>query len=325
MSRVTLGRGLGALLPQAEQQAVITANVLKNTSEAGAQTTHSSVNLPPPVERIPGITLANPEDISPNPYQPRHDFDDALIDELAQSIKTNGLIQPLIVRKTEKGFQLIAGERRLRAIKKLGLKQIPVVIRKSTDKESLEAALIENIQRKDLNCVDEALAYNQLSEEFSLTQEQVSERVGKDRATIANHLRLLSLPEAVLDDLRRAILSFGHAKVLLSLKDRDQILVARKEIVEKKLSVRNTENFVTELLAKSEIQTQKQTTKTAENKPETTESAQDRFNKLSLEYTKAIGMRVKLSGGVNYGKIAITYSSRENLDRILKALEGMKS
>lgn len=330
MSRNTLGRGLGALLPPASAvvttPASVVASAIKSAEAAAVQSTTGSAGIasPAPTERIPGITLANPEEIAPNPYQPRREFDESLIEELAQSISTNGLIQPLIVRKTDKGLQLIAGERRLRAVKKLGLKQIPVVIRKSTDRESLEAALIENIQRKDLNCVDEALAYQQLSEEYKLTQEQVAERVGKDRATVANHLRILSLPEAVLDDLRRAILSFGHAKVLMSMKDRDQILLARKEIIEKKLSVRNTENFVTELLAKAEVEA----SKSLENKPSgpnvSEEPVLDRFKKIALDFTKLIGLRVKFVGNAQTGKVQISYTSREELDRILKNLESLR-
>ena len=140
-----------------------------------------------------------------NPFQPRREFDPKALDELSQSILENGLIQPLVVRRVEKGYELIAGERRFRASKKAGLKHVPVVIRKTTDREMLELALIENIQREDLNCVEVSLAYFQLSQEFNLTQEEISKKVGKDRASVANYLRLLRLPEVVLESLKKAI------------------------------------------------------------------------------------------------------------------------
>ncbi len=159
-------------------------------------------------DRHPGISLAAVDDIQANHYQPRHDFDEQALAELAQSIEANGIIQPLVVRKgVTGGYQLIAGERRLRAAKLAGLKQVPVVIRRSTDREALELALVENIQRQNLNCIDEALAYLQLMEEFALTQEEVAKRVGKERATVGNTVRLLKLPQAIIDDLKKQILS----------------------------------------------------------------------------------------------------------------------
>ncbi|RYZ83482.1 MAG: ParB/RepB/Spo0J family partition protein, partial [Proteobacteria bacterium] len=226
-----------------EAQAVQPPKVYQATSTAG--TGAVAAGAPEAVlqnkDRIPGVGFASIEEIVANQYQPRRDFEESSLQELAQSIRSNGILQPLVVRKGPYGYQLIAGERRLRAAKIAGLKQVPILIRKSTDKEALELALIENIQRQNLNCVDEALAYLQLMDEFHLTQEEVSERVGKERSTIANFIRILRLPEAVIDDLKRKVLSYGHGKALLSLEDQDARLMARKKIVEDKLSVRATE------------------------------------------------------------------------------------
>src|SRR4051812_2393237 len=178
--------------------------------------------------------MASVDEIQANHFQPRRDFDESALKDLAQSIRTSGIIQPLVVRKGSKdGYELIAGERRLRAAKIAGLKHVPIVIRRSTDRETLELALIENIQRQNLNCIDEALAYFQLIEDFSLTQEEIAEQVGKDRASISNFLRLLRLPETIIDDLRRQVLTFGHGKALLSLDDTEMRLRARAQILEK--------------------------------------------------------------------------------------------
>ena len=160
---------------------------------------------------------------------------------LNPSKRTASFSPSLFERRPTDSYQLIAGERRLRAAKLSGLKQVPIVIRRSTDREALEIALVENIQRQDLNCIDEALAYFQLMQDFTLTQEEISQRVGKERATVANHLRLLRLPEAIIDDLKRQILTFGHGKALLGVEDTDQRLRLRAEVVAKRMSVRETE------------------------------------------------------------------------------------
>ena len=195
-----------------------------------------------------GSRWRNIDDIQVNQFQPRRDFDEQALEEFAQSIRANGIIQPLVVRKSSTGnYELIAGERRLRASKIVGLKHVPIVIRRSTDREALELALIENIQRQNLNCVDEALAYFQLIEDFALTQEEVAARVGKERATVANFLRLLRLPQEILGDLKAGYLSLGHGKALLSLEDPAHRLRARSQIIEKQLSVRDTEKLVEEM------------------------------------------------------------------------------
>lgn len=290
-------------------------------SGAGAVSAGSPIPALPPYsvgnhDRHPGISLANPEEIRVNPYQPRREFDEEAIEELAQSIRSNGIIQPLVVRKGPMGeYELIAGERRLRAAKRAGLKQVPVVIRKSTDREALEIALIENIQRQNLNCIDEALAYYQLMQDFSLTQDEMSLRVGKDRATIANFLRLLRLPEAVIDDLKKQILSFGHGKAILSLEDSDQRLRARAIIVEKHLSVREAEVLV------SKMKSETAATSAAEvAKPMT--PLRSRLSALAQELTRHWSAKVELKGSDKKGKILIHYSTRQELDRILEAMQN---
>jgi ParB family chromosome partitioning protein len=268
-------------------------------------------------DRHPGISVAAIDEIRVNQYQPRRDFDDRALEELAQSIKSNGIIQPLVVRKGPSGeYQLIAGERRLRAAKIAGLKQVPIVIRRSTDREALELALIENIQRQNLNCIDEALAYFQLIQDFNLTQEEAAQRVGKDRATVSNFLRLLRLPEAIIDDLKRQILSFGHGKALLALEDNDQRLRARALIVEKHLSVREAENLVSQMKQGAEP-----TAQTAEAAKPTT-PAKSRFMALAQELTRHWATRVELKGNEKRGKILIHYSSRQELDRLLEAMQN---
>lgn len=270
-------------------------------------------------DRHPGISLAGVDDIQANHYQPRHAFDDQALLELAQSIEANGIIQPLVVRKgATGGYQLIAGERRLRAAKLAGLKQVPIVIRRSTDREALELALVENIQRQDLNCVDEGLAYLQLMEEFTLTQEEVAKRVGKERATVANYVRLLKLPQAIIDDLKKQALSFGHGKALLGLDDNDARLLARAQIVERRLSVRDTEALVDAMKRTAP-------TGTTPDKPSLPLTPiQSRLSSLAQELTRKLSTRVELQGSEKKGKIAIHYGSREELDRILDTLQNSK-
>jgi len=173
------------------------------------------------------------EKVRANPGQPRKIFKEKELEELSQSIKENGIIQPIIVRKIENGFELIAGERRLRAAKKAGIEYVPAIVRNATDRERNIIALLENIQRADLNCVEEALAYYQLMNDFQLTQEEVSKRLGKDRSGISNYLRILKLPRNVIEFLQKDQLSFGHGKILAGVEDREEVVrLANKAIVE---------------------------------------------------------------------------------------------
>jgi len=325
-SKSVLGKGLASLLPAGVQKEAITAGPppgppVQKEKKSKPEIIPATSQASSTSERIPGITMAKLENISVNPHQPRRQFSEDGIKELSESIKVSGIIQPLLVRKHDKGFQLIAGERRFRAAKKAGLQLVPVVVRQSTDKEALELALVENIQRKDLNCIEEANGYFQLANDFKLTQEEIAKQVGKDRATVANMLRLLKLPSQVIEDLKTGVLSFGHGKVLLSLEDRTVRLKVRNDIIENKLSVRQTEERVREikrlLLSGSEILND------PKEKVETLNtSTQIRLNTISRDLTRIWGSRVKVTGTERSGKIVIRYGSRQDLDRILGAMQN---
>jgi ParB family chromosome partitioning protein len=184
------------------------------------------------------------EKIVPNKYQPRSEFNDDQLQSLAQSIQTNGLVQPVIVRKTGDQYELIAGERRWRAAQLAGLKKIPALIRDVSEYKSLELALIENIQRQDLNPLEEAHAYASLIEEFELTQEEVAQRVGKDRSSIANYVRLLKLPDAIKQIIQRQQLTMGHARALSGIEDESMQLEIARQVLEHQLNVRQTEQLI---------------------------------------------------------------------------------
>ena len=227
-----LGRGMAALLGgDREMSSVIPGGApIKNIEKTG------------PIEQKTKFEV-NIQKITMNPQHPPKIFKEQTIKESSDSIRENGLIQPLIVTAKENGYELIAGERRLRAAKMAGLTTVPVVLKKVTKKDSLLMAIIENVQRSDLNCVEEALAYFQLMEEFNLTQEEVAKKIGKERSTIANFLRVLKLPREVISLLQKEILSFGHAKVLAAVKEREEaIRIANKAALEN-LSVRETERL----------------------------------------------------------------------------------
>lgn len=301
-NRPALGKGLASLLPQVE----------KPVPQAAAPAAgHAEEKAP----RIPGITVVDIDTIETNVFQPRRDFDETALQELAESIRAKGIIQPLVVRRGVDGkIHLIAGERRLRASKIAGLKQVPVVIRQSSDKETLEIALIENIQRENLNCIEIALSYYQLMEDFQLTQEDVAKRVGKDRASVANHVRLLKLPEEIIRDLRENKLSFGHGKALLALKDALQRMEVRGKILEKNLSVRDTEALVTQMLA-DPVAT---TAEMAEEKSEG--DHEEAIRHLSQRLGRTYGAKVAVKGNGHRGSIVIKYFSRENLDQLVEQL-----
>jgi ParB family transcriptional regulator, chromosome partitioning protein len=220
--RPALGRGLSALIPE-------------DTSPA-----------PSSRERPPEVDL---DRIDPNPQQPRLAFDEASLDELAASIRISGLVQPIIVRRHEGRYQIVAGERRWRAAQRAGLLRVPVVVRDVPDEKLLELALIENIQRENLNAIDEALAYRKLADTYDMTQEQIAAAVGKDRTTVANHMRLLRLPEHVRREVASGALSMGHARALLGLEDPDVLAKAAAHVLTRSLSVRETEALVRKLSA----------------------------------------------------------------------------
>ncbi len=229
--KVALGKGIASLIQDTPNE-ILKAS-LNTKEEVQEPKTETVIN--------DGPVLIDINEIKANPNQPRKIFKEKELKELSDSIKENGIIQPLVVLKADKGFELIAGERRLRAAKLAGLDKVPAVIKKVTARERMVISIIENVQRSDLNCVEEALAYYQLMNEFDLTQEEVSKRLGKERSTIANYLRILKLPRDVIDLLQKELLSFGHAKVLAGEKDRDRCLRLANEAVTEQLSVRELE------------------------------------------------------------------------------------
>lgn len=248
------------------------------------------------------------ERILPSPEQPRRVFKEDSLRELAESIKEKGVLQPLIVTREDGGiFRLIAGERRLRASRLAGLKRVPVIIRETNPEDSLEVALIENLQREDLGPIETALSFQRLMKEFSLTQEELSKKVAKDRATISNYLRLLKLPEEVRSLINDGRLSMGHAKAILSLEGADLQIKVAKEILKRGLSVREVEALIKRLSSDQA------------RKPKTTDpqikSLEERLRK-----HLATGVRIRHSG--KKGKIEIEYYSLEELDRLLDTLMG---
>ncbi len=249
------------------------------------------------------------EELKPHAGQPRKTFNDSKMSELVASIKEKGVIQPLVVRRVDDHYQIIAGERRWRASQKAGLKEVPVVIQDVSEDWALEMALIENIQREDLNPIEEAGAYRNLMDNFDLSQEEVARRVGKDRSTVANSLRLLRLPAAVRDNVLEGQLSMGHARALLSLENEEDLLEARNEVIQRKYSVRDTEALVKKIKSFGALPKAKPK---KEPDPE--------ILHLSGELTKALGTQVRIQPKGKGGKIEITYYNADDLDRLLQVL-----
>ncbi len=301
--RPALGKGLASLFPAPPAATAVAHEVAEAAAGALANK-----------DRHMGIMMCAVEDIVPNQFQPRREFDEATVEELAQSIRENGLIQPLVVRKGAKGFQLIAGERRLRAAKLAGLRQVPIVIRRSTDQEALELALIENIQREDLNCMDTAHAYQQLMSEFSMTQEAVSQKVGKDRATVANHLRLLRLPEKIRAWLKEGTISYGHGKTLAGLMDHpaDAERFA-EEAIDLRWSVRELEHRIQ---AWKDGRVESPETPVAEGLTPVALRLQNVSKELSQKYST----KVVVKGHDRRGKIVLDYYSVDDLHRLIDML-----
>jgi len=244
--------------------------------------------------------------LRPNKFQPRTHMDDERLEDLSRSIRANGIIQPIVVRKVEHGYEIIAGERRWRAAQRAGLLKVPVVVRDIPEDKLLAVALIENIQREDLNPIEEALAYRRLSDEFHLTQEQIADAVGKDRSSIANYVRLLRLPQEVRANVASNALTMGHARALLALSDEHSQLRLARDIVSRDLSVRETEALVKKAAAP------------AVAKPEKaidvhTRAAED---KLRL----ALGTRARIVRKGKGGRIEIDFTSEDELQRIYEVL-----
>jgi ParB family chromosome partitioning protein len=278
--RPALGRGLSALIPE---------------TPAPAATGERSLDVDTDLLR-------------PNKFQPRTHMDDERIDDLARSIRANGIIQPIVVRRVDKGYEIIAGERRWRAAQRAGLLKVPVVVRDIPENRLLAVALIENIQRENLNPIEEAVAYRRLSDEFQLTQEQIAEAVGKDRSSIANYVRLLRLPPEVRASVSSNALSMGHARALLALTDEAAQLRVAREVVSRALSVRETEALV------------KKATTPATPKPEKAADVHTRAAEDKLRL--ALGTRVRINRKGKGGRLEIEFVNEDELQRIYERLTG---
>jgi ParB family chromosome partitioning protein len=262
----------------------------------------------------PGVTSVPVDDLEPNPFQPRSEWNPEKLEELAASIREHGVIQPLIVTRSvgKKPYQIIAGERRWRASQAAGLREVPVIVREITTMEALEIALVENVQRADLNPIEEALAYRQLVGEFKLTQEQIAERVGKSRSAVANTLRLLDAPEDVRAAVVQGTISAGHARALLAVSDRALQLELFRQVIEAGLNVRQTERLVATA------------TRAEQSKPSERETAlpspDERAVQLRLQ--QHLGTRVDLRRGPQGGRIVIHFYSDEELNGILSRIDA---
>ena len=281
--KMALGKGLGALIPDIEN-----AEAVKKQDYF-----YCDIDL-----------------IRPNRFQPRVAFSEAEMQELAASIKSQGVLQPLLVRKDDTGYELIAGERRLRASKRAGLTQVPVVIKRITDDKLLEMSLVENIQRENLNPIEEAEAYHRLISQLNLTQDQASARVGKSRSAVANFLRLRQLPDQIKDSITEGALSMGHARALLGAENSAQQITAWRAVISKRLSVRETESLVRRLKAEKK-------------KPKVTRDRSEHIylNSLAEELSRHFGTKILIRKDGQKGKVQIEFYSNEDLERLIDRLK----
>ena len=280
MNRKALGKGINALIP----------NFGTETPTAAATT---------------GMVELLVDEISPGGTQPRKDFNDLKLKELENSIRENGVIQPIVVQKRNGGYEIICGERRWRASRKAGLKKIPAIIKEATNTQSLQMALIENIHRQDLNPIEEAEAYKRLSNEFGLTQEDIAQRVGKNRATVANYLRLLKLSKGFQEDLITERLTMGHARAMLSLETEREMEEARRAVIKQNMNVRQLEFFIRSKKNPAGV------------KPKEKEVSKDIFIKdLEKEFQRRLGTKVEITPAKKGGKLVVFYYSNDDLSRI---------
>ena len=304
-----LGRGLGGLIDGAAKPSTTASTEETPATKSPAAPRKKAA----PVPSDNGFRELSVKDIVPNPHQPRRDIDPRLVKELAKSIRSEGLLQPVVVRAKGKGFELIAGERRLRAFKHLERKKIPARIIEAGDASSASLALIENLQRENLNPIDEALGYASLIRDFDLTQEATAERVGKGRATVANAMRLLALDSEVQGYLSRRLLSTGHAKVLLGLDDGEHRRLLARRIIESGMSVRESEEEVARL--------KKQPGGKPGKSGKSTNSAEETaLRDLEKRISEHLNARASLKHGAKKGKLTIEYLGNEDLERILEKL-----
>ncbi|MFZ0662015.1 MAG: ParB/RepB/Spo0J family partition protein [Acidobacteriaceae bacterium] len=294
LKRKALGKGLESLLPRISAVAEERADVPSSDGK--------------PRE----ISL---EAIDRNPFQTRTRFEEAALAELAASIATTGVVQPILVRPLPSGrFQLIVGERRFLASKKAGKRTIPAILREVSDEQAMEITIVENLQRADLNPMEQARAYDRLMREFKLTQEQMAQRTGKDRASVANFLRLLRLPHEVQAKVEGGELSFGHARALLSLESPEAILKAAQKVVALSMSVRQTESYVQGLVNPEKRELEK---KVKEPLDPNVREARDLLQ-------RALGLKVTIEDRKGKGRVIIEYSSLSDFDELLEAVESMR-
>ncbi len=299
-----LGQGLGALIKKQGNStdfapAHSVGNKFNNSNAVG---THENEVRKVPINQV-----------VPSPLQPRKHFTEGMLDDLMDSISQHGIIQPLIVREVNGKLELIAGERRWRASNNLGLKEVPVIIRSATDQEVLEMALIENLQREDLNAIEEAAGYVRLSKEFAMKQDEIAKRVGKSRATVANSMRLLDLHEDVQIMVAQSRISVGHAKAILALKDQQAQLIAADQVIKKKLTVRATEKLAQNF---NKAKTTSKTTNSSGGSAEEISLIQQIQEQLQNDFST----RVSIHHTPKKGRIEIEYYGNKDLNRILDLL-----
>jgi len=306
-----LGRGMGALLggaPAVSEKAAPETSVKQNLNPAPAAAVAPPVN---PDSRIWQVAI---DKLSPGQYQPRRVFVKESLQELAQSIKENGILQPIVARRTASGkLEIVAGERRWRAAQMAAMHEVPVILKNFNDKEALELAIVENIQREDLSPLEEAEGYSRLISEFKLSQQQVAEKVGKDRATVANAVRLLALPEEIKNMIAANTLTVGHAKVLLGLPEPKKQIEFAKKVIQEKIAVRKLEKMVQAVLKGNEESLEVKT-------PE--ESVTQRLmSGLGDELQKLLGTKVNIDYSNSKGKISIHFYSDDELTNLVERLK----
>lgn len=306
-----LGRGLDALFadmaPIAESETESAAPVKKKVQKSGA--TSDAENE----DRVLYIDI---NDIRPNSAQPRKSFDEEKLDELASSIKTNGVIQPLIVRESTNGYELVAGERRWRASRKAGLKKVPCIIRNFDDKQNAIVAIIENMQREDLNPIEEAMGLRSMTEKYGFTQEQVSVSLGRSRTYITNSIRLLKLPEEIQQYVSSGQMSAAHGRTIINIPDKAKQKEIAEKIIRNDLSVRATERLAEKI--KDELRPERKRRKKAPEKADPAQSAE--IAAVERELMTLVGTKVHIAGDDSKGKIELEYYSLDELNRIIDVL-----
>ena len=315
-----LGKGLAALMDEEEVQETQSPAVQPLAEQTGVQikTLSSSDDLPPGIEQDENKTLwVNPSLLKPNPRQPRQYFDQEKLAELTESVRRDGVLIPVIIEDAGDGsFYIIAGERRTRAAKAAGLERIPVQLRKYTETQKLEVALIENIQRTDLNPIEEAQAYYNLMELDNITQDEVASRVGKNRSTVANSIRLLKLPEDMQHALASASITSGHARALLAVVNPADQRVLFGKIMGQGMSVRQAEAEAALLNGGSRA------AKEAGSSTPTHDSRDPNYVAIEQKFIEVLGAKVKLKGNFNKGSITIDYYTKDDLNRIYEVIVG---